>query len=107
MHGFVEAVPECPMCGKEDLAIHWMYCGSEEVRGVHDDMFTAIEEVARKARDEDTLQHIFIQAVITEIKCTVDSNAAQAPSFVPSRAKPMLSFIPTLGLWLPGRNRYR
>src|SRR6476619_1736032 len=94
-YGFVEAIPECPMCGKEDLATHWMYCGSEEVRGVHDDMFTAIDAVARKARDEDALQHTFIDAVITEIKRTVDSNAAQAPGFVPSRAKPLL------GLWPP------
>src|SRR6476659_8284942 len=72
-----------------------MYCGSGEVRGVHADMFTALEEVARKARGEDALQHTFMGAVITEIRRIVATNAAQAPGFVPSRAKPML------GLWPP------
>ena len=58
-------------------------------------MCTALEEVARKARGEDALQHTFMGAVITEIRRIVASNAAQAPGFVPSRAKPML------GLWPP------
>ena len=93
--GFGEAGAKCPMCGKEDLATHWMYCSSDEVKRVHADMFTAVEEVRRKARSEDKVQHTFITAVIAEIRRTVTSNAAQAPGFVPSRAKPLL------GLWPP------
>lgn len=59
--GFVEARAKCPMCGKEDLPTHWMYCSSDEVKQVLADMFV---------RSEDKVQHTFITAVMAEIRRT-------------------------------------